>query len=99
MLPNVSRRFCTPSYYALPEFLRTNDYQNPTNPHDSAWQLGFKTHETMWEWMRARPELSDHFNNMMRIPRSAFAENLADFYPFQKLFEGSQSNDAIFVDV
>lgn len=61
--------------------------------------MGLDTNETFWEWLEARPDQGYQFNNMLKMPRSGFKENLVDVYPFERLFEGSNAEDVLFVDV
>lgn len=94
-----SRMWCGPAYNALPEHLRKNKYKNPCDPTDSAWQIGYQTKETFWQWLQSHAEQAFQFNNMMQHPRSRLAERLTEIYPFEKLFAGSKATDVIFVDV
>ncbi|KAL1861551.1 hypothetical protein Daus18300_008814 [Diaporthe australafricana] len=94
--------FCMRSYSALPFFLREIDLRDSTYPDNCAWQYGWHTKETFWQWLESHPEMSRHFNVYMTMTaaRSRFDDdNLCEFYPFEKLFKGSRPEDILFVDV
>jgi len=99
---NIIRVFCMRSYSALPFFLRDIKLGDSTDPEKCAWQYGWNTKETFWQWLESHPEMSRHFNVYMTMTaaRSRFDDdNLCEFYPFEKLFNGSCPEDILFVDV
>ncbi|KAI7789071.1 S-adenosyl-L-methionine-dependent methyltransferase [Diaporthe eres] len=73
-----------------------------TDPDNCAWQYGWHTKETFWQWLESHPEMSRHFNVYMTMTaaRSRFDDdNLCEFYPFEKLFKDTRPEEILFVDV
>ena len=68
---------------ALPSFLARNNYQNPTNPKDCAFQEGFHTQDSLFEWFPTRPEPLHYFNLWMSGQRDGRVGWL-DFFPFEE---------------
>lgn len=90
------------SYSALPFFLRNIELGDSTDPDNCAWQYGWHTKETFWQWLESHPEMSRHFNVYMTMTaaRSRFDDdNLCEFYPFEQLFKDSRPEEILFVDV
>ncbi|MCJ1309424.1 hypothetical protein MMC25_003083 [Agyrium rufum] len=94
---------CGPPIAALPAFLRKNGFQNPTNPADSPFQLGFGTDQLFFPWLMA-PENAyrvDIFTQWMIGQREGRGTWL-DFFPVEEqLVKGFlDEKDAVFmVDV
>jgi len=88
-----------PSYFALPAWLRANNYKVEPDASHCAWQLGANTAETFWESMSKDPSLSKYFNDYMAVPRTTQEEDFASFYPFETAFANSNSDEIIFVDM
>lgn len=68
---------------ALPSFLAKNKYNNPTDPKDCAFQEGFHTKDSLFEWFPKHPEYLDNFNHWMTGQRDGRAYWL-DFFPFEE---------------
>ncbi|KAH8429529.1 uncharacterized protein LDX57_007191 [Aspergillus melleus] len=98
---------CTiPSIYALPGWLKNNNYTSPNEGKNSPFSLGFKTDLHFFEFLSANPEyphLAGQFNNLM----SAYHQGRPSwmdvgFYPVQdNLIQGARTGtDEVFlVDV
>ena len=52
--------------YALPKFLEQNNWQNPEDYTNSAWQLAHHTELGLWEFLEADPKRMKFFNSGMR---------------------------------
>ena len=48
---------------ALPSFLAKTNYRNPTDPKHCAFQEGFHTQDSLFEWFPKHPELLNNFNH------------------------------------
>ena len=68
---------------ALPSFLAENNYQNPTDPKNCAFQEGLHTQDSVFEWFPKHPELLHNFNLWMTGQRDGRIGWL-DFYPFEE---------------
>lgn len=95
----MTQLFSTRAYASLPWFLRETNYKTPTNLKNCAWQYAYGTPQTIWEWLKANPEMGGYFNEYMAAGRADSNEDLEDIYPFDKLFEGASKEDVLFVDV
>ncbi|KAK8057771.1 hypothetical protein PG996_011708 [Apiospora saccharicola] len=88
-----------PSYFALPAWLRANDYKVLPDASHCGWQVGANTAETFWESMAKDPRLSKYFNDYMAVPRTTQEEDFVSFYDFDTAFADSNADDIIFVDI
>ncbi|KAI1741216.1 S-adenosyl-L-methionine-dependent methyltransferase [Xylaria scruposa] len=88
-----------PSYFALPTWLRANNYKVLPDANHCAWQVGANTAETFWESMSKDPSLSKYFNDYMAVPRTTQEEDFVSFYPFEAVFADSNADDILFVDI
>jgi hypothetical protein len=88
-----------PSYFALPAWLRDNNYKVIPDAAHCAWQVGSNTTSTFWESMGDNPGLSKYFNDYMTIPRTTQEEDFVSFYPFETVFTDSNAEDILFVDM
>lgn len=68
---------------ALPSFLDKTKYQNPTDPGDCAFQEGFHTQDSLFQWFPKHPEYLNNFNLWMTGQRDGRAYWL-DFFPFEE---------------
>ena len=68
---------------ALPSFLAKNKYQNPTDPKNCAFQAGFHTEDSLFEWFPKHPEQLNDFNLWMTVQRDG-RTNWLDFFPFEE---------------
>lgn len=94
-----TQMFCMPAYSNLHLMLRDNGYRTPLDGRHTAWQRAHGGQTTMWEWMKQEPEMGKYFNDWMTTVRPHSSDDLAAIYPFDRLFEGSKSEEIIFVDV
>lgn len=89
-----TRRF-TAGIHALPAYLKKNGYRNPTNPTDTALQLGFNTDLHFFETVKQDPVTAKQFNNHMSIyslGRPSWMD--VGFFPVQeRLIEGSNTTN------
>ncbi|KAI0860629.1 S-adenosyl-L-methionine-dependent methyltransferase [Xylaria cubensis] len=88
-----------PSYFALPAWLRANNYKVLPDANHCAWQVGANTTETFWESMSKDPSLSKYFNDYMTVPRTTQEEDFVNLYPFEAVFADSNVDDILFVDI
>ncbi|OQE39953.1 hypothetical protein PENCOP_c006G00060 [Penicillium coprophilum] len=88
-----------PSYFALPTWLRENDYNVLPDAKHCAWQVGANTSKTFWESMSEDPRLGKYFNDYMTLPRTTQEEDFVSFYPFETVFSNSNADDILFVDI
>ena len=68
---------------ALPSFLANNNYQNPTDPKNCAFQEGLHTQDSIFEWFPKHPEPLNNFNLWMAGQRDGRVGWL-DFFPFEE---------------
>lgn len=50
-----------PAFTALPQFLRDNEYKNPTDPDHLAWHEGHKTDLNAFPWLLRHPRQMEVF--------------------------------------
>lgn len=98
---------CTiPAIYALPTWLRQNNYRSPTDGKHSPFTIGFNTDLHFFEWLYANPKnpaLGQQFNNLM----SAYHQGRPSwmdvgFYPVQENLINearTESENVFLVDV
>ncbi|MCJ1286657.1 hypothetical protein MMC26_006003 [Xylographa opegraphella] len=88
--------------YAMPHFLNSRGYQNPTEYHDSAFHYGHHTRLGFWEYLKADPERARLFNSGMRsLATVGSANRSAGPYPFGEELgtEEVRDTDVLVVDV
>lgn len=90
--------FIMRAFSALPWLLRKNGYRTPLDLKHCCWQELHGAEGTMWEWLEKNAEMGRLFNDYMSVEKP-YMSKLMDEYPFEKLFEGSTSDEVIFVDV
>lgn len=77
----------------LPSFLAKTKYQNPTDPKNCAFQEGFRTQDSLFEWFPKHPEPLNNFNLWMTGQRDGRVGWL-DFFPFdQRVARGFKGGD------
>lgn len=57
----ISFETVLPAFTALPQFLRDNEYKNPTNPDHLAWHAGHKTELNAFPWLLSHPRQMEVF--------------------------------------
>ncbi|KAJ5587182.1 uncharacterized protein N7459_002947 [Penicillium hispanicum] len=99
---------CTlPAIFALPSWLKKNQYRTPTDGHNSPFNLGFKTESHFFEFINGKnpdyPDLAAQFNNLMSAYHQGRPSWMdAGFYPVQeRLIKGTKTgeNEVLIVDV
>ena len=50
---------------AFPQFLRSTNYRNPSNPNETAFYLGMQTDQDLFKWLENHPDYSVNFNTWM----------------------------------
>lgn len=87
---------------ALPAHLKKNNYRNPSDGTNCAFQLGFNTNLHFFDFLRENPVHAVQFNNHM----SAYHQGRPSwmdvgFYPVQSLVEGTGigDDDVLIVDM
>ncbi|KAJ5625074.1 Winged helix-turn-helix transcription repressor DNA-binding [Penicillium lagena] len=100
--PLMTGRF-TRGILALPEFLKKNGYRNPTNPTDTAFQLGYDTDKGFFQHVQEEPDTAKQFNNHMSVYAQGRMRWMdPGFYPVQEqLVDGTAigDQDALLVDM
>ena len=89
-----------PAWQAIPAFLRSTNFQNPTDPLNTPLQHAFKTKKHFFEIL-VEENMMSNFQTFMSDYRADRAD-LLDIYPAEEaLLKGLESdNDAVlFVDV
>ncbi|KAK2794397.1 hypothetical protein FQN51_000839 [Onygenales sp. PD_10] len=88
---------------ALPEFLKSIDYKLPQDPRNCAFNVGYKTNLSFFEYLGANPKTGTEFNHHMgayRQGRPSWMDH--GFFPVEKqLIQGADTGDdaAFLVDV
>ena len=84
----------------MPEFLRENRYQEPTDPLNLPLQMAFGVKEPVFAWIYRHPAYFADFNTFMRLQRSGRA-NWLDYYPLDKDIASlsEEQDSALFVDI
>ncbi|KAK7737525.1 hypothetical protein SLS63_002654 [Diaporthe eres] len=90
-----------PAFTALPQFLRDNEYKNPTNPDHLAWHAGHKTELNAFPWLLSHPRQMEVFMQAMATLRDGMPNwfDLVDFR--QEILHGHDTDPSVplFVDV
>lgn len=88
-----------PTFLALPEYLKSHGYKNPTNPMDSPWQAGYNTTEHPFAWLQSHPHHLQLFMMWMALNREGLPTWL-DAFPFDKeVAQNSTPETVLFVDI
>ncbi|KAJ5513696.1 Winged helix-turn-helix transcription repressor DNA-binding [Penicillium fimorum] len=100
--PLMTRRFAK-GIMALPAFLKKNNYQNPTSPTDTAFQMGYETDVGFFGHVQQEPITAKQFNNHMSVYAQGRVRWMdPGFYPVQEqLIDGVTlgEDDVLLVDV
>lgn len=102
LIPNISKtpRFdiFVPAATKLPEHMRSQHYQNPTQPTNSAFACA--TGSEFWNHLKKTPEHAEIFNNFMATRRQG-KPNWHDIYPIEQELssENIGQDDILLVDV
>ncbi|CAI7573252.1 unnamed protein product [Penicillium palitans] len=100
--PLMTHRF-TKGIMALPAFLKKNNYQNPTSPTDTAFQMGYGTDMGFFGHVQQEPLTAKQFNNHMSVYAQGRVRWMdPGFYPVQEqLIDGVTigEDDVLLVDV
>ncbi|UKZ82679.1 hypothetical protein TrVFT333_010473 [Trichoderma virens FT-333] len=83
----------SPSFQALPDFLKETGYQN--QPQTSALQKGLNTDLGLFPWLKQHPDLLKDFQNLMGIPKEG---NCLDVISFESAVIGGHEGP-VFVDI
>ena len=90
-----------PATMALPEFLEWTKYENPANSEDCAFNLGHSTKESIFKWLKTRPEKLHDFIVWTSGQREGRA-NWLDFFPLEQQISngfGIKDNEVMIVDI
>lgn len=89
----------SPSFMALPQFLRESGYINPTDPGYCPWHVGHHTGLSPFSWLQSHPEHFGYFLPWMTAQRDGLPIFL-DVMDFQAEFaQGTTASTPIFVDI
>ncbi|KAI2464675.1 O-methyl transferase B [Annulohypoxylon bovei var. microspora] len=58
-------------YQATPDFLKKNNYQNPADENNTAFQMGWNTQKQPFDFMLTLPGAMDQFHTYMALRRQA----------------------------
>lgn len=81
-----------PSAASLPNYLRTNDYQNPDNNKTTAFAHAFGSE--FWTWLKQNSEHAATFNGYMASRREG-KPSWFDIYPVEKELLSLERDDAV----
>ncbi|KAF2265443.1 S-adenosyl-L-methionine-dependent methyltransferase [Lojkania enalia] len=88
-----------PPFAALPEYLKSHDYKNPTNPVDSPWQMGYNTKDHPFVWLQSNLKHFQLFMTWLPMEREGLPLWL-DVFPFeQEVAQNTTDDTVLFVDV
>lgn len=91
-----------PSFAALPAYLKSTNYKNPTELTNGPFQFAHKTTLPFFAWLDQNPPYLSIFNNYMAAYRAG-KPNWCDpgFYPIENLTTGfdPKESQALLVDV
>jgi hypothetical protein len=88
-----------PTFEALPEYLKSHGYKNPTDPCDSPWQAGYKTTEHPFVWLQSHPRHFELFMMWVNLSREGLPL-WHDVFPFdQEVGKDSTEDTVLFVDI
>lgn len=86
-------------FEAVPRYLKSHDYKNPTNPVDSPWQEGYETKDHPFQWLQSNPGHFGLFMQWVHLSRAGLPVWL-DAFPFeQTIGQNTDKDTVIFVDV
>lgn len=88
-----------PTLAKVPEFLRLNNFQNPSGALTGAMQYAEGIDESIWTWLPKHPEKLDSCNTFMEADRGARPSWLEWFPVAERLLEGAGASDVLMVDV
>ena len=87
-----------PGFHQLPDFLKRENYKNPTDPSRTAWREVSPSNMTLFEFFGAFPDKAESFSHAMRA-HSAGQTSWIDLYPTEELVKTSKQDMPIVVDV
>lgn len=94
-----SSAFLNPTYQALPDFLSSTKFADPTDPNNTAVQHAFNAKgQGILEILMARPDYARGFGTLM----NTWGEGnslIQDLYPVKDLAQGFDPETVMFVDV
>src|SRR5690242_19699311 len=87
-------------FQTLPEFLDKSRYQNPVDGKNTAWQLGFDTKDTPFEWMGSHPAAADAMSEYM-VTRRVDQASWVSILPIREIVDSKtlSSDRALFIDI
>ena len=89
--------------HSIPQWLKSNGYQTPTNGKQCPFNLGFRTDQHFFEFMAANPHLASQFNSLMSAYHQGRPSWMdTNFYPVrEQLLAGALNGpeDVLLVDV
>ncbi|KAE8370459.1 S-adenosyl-L-methionine-dependent methyltransferase [Aspergillus caelatus] len=86
------------SMLAFPQFLRSTNYRNPSNPYETAFHLGMQTDQDLFKWLESHPNYSVNFNTWMSTQRETKPIFL-DVLDFPSEIGPSDESTVLFVDI
>jgi hypothetical protein len=99
LLTTCSTTVLQKPFEAIPRYLKSHNYQNPTNPMDSPWQEGYETKEHPFAWLQSNPGHFGLFMQWVHLSRAGLPTWL-DTFPFNDVVGQNSSKETIlFVDV
>ncbi|KAL4887927.1 S-adenosyl-L-methionine-dependent methyltransferase [Aspergillus ambiguus] len=99
----VIAKWFYPAIFAIPEFLKKNNYCNPTDPSNSAFHLGHNTEKHIFQCAQEDATFAKQFGNHMAVYRQGRPSWMDQgFYPVtERLVEGAdvKAQDVLLVDM
>ncbi|KAI1844471.1 hypothetical protein JX266_009358 [Neoarthrinium moseri] len=101
VVAGISHAFLTlsPMFQALPGFLKKSSYKEPTDEMHTVFQEAMKTPLHAFDWISAKPEDLQHFNNWMALRRQPDLTWLTVYPITVEVADLTNSQRAIFVDI
>lgn len=84
-----------PAFLALPDFIKSIGYRNPTDHTNTAWK--FHTGKEAFEWMKDNPEAAARFANVMAVS-TQMRRPMHEVYPTGDLVSQSKADGVLLVD-
>ncbi|KAI0026095.1 putative sterigmatocystin 8-O-methyltransferase precursor [Xylariomycetidae sp. FL0641] len=96
---NYFAEMISPSFAALPRYLRANGYEDVTDPSSCPWHMGHNTSMSPFEWLNTHPDHMAYFLPWMGLKIEGLPIFL-DALDFQQEFaQNTNESTPVFVDV
>lgn len=86
----------SPVFHALPEYIKSIKFQNPTDHANGAFT--FWAGLPLWEWLKTHPDAEKTVGAVMQA-HAANQPHLSEVYPAEKLVQNAPGGSVVFVDI